>query len=820
MRKLLLLSLGLSVLTSYARQISPQEAANAANEFINNQITLTRGEFKLTPVDQSNQPQPYYAFNAADDNGFVIISGDDRFSKVLGYSDRGSFDFKHMPPQLKAMLDQFAENSAKPSNFTSTHSSWNTTFSTRAEEGVLLETAEWNQGAPFNLKAPEFEGYRAPIGCVATALAIIMKFNEYPVKAATPVDHIWYSAGVKHSYDFSKMNLDYSLMKDKYDENDQLTKQEENAISEILYASAAIVNMQFGNGASSANIANRVKKLQTIFGFSSDCQYLSRMYFDSDRWNNLIKAQLNGNMPVLYEGKSKNWVGHVFVIDGYDSEGLYHVNWGWGGYENGYFHLDELNSYSENQGMFINMVPDEVPSSKIDKYSTVWVDDGNTNDMAGYGKSLGLGISVADIEQDTPFDAFVGVRNIPDKFHGKEALALVDASGEIIEVSERSMLDLDCDVFDWMTENGQDFICYGVGHWSGVTFNSVIKEDYNLAYVTKEDNSEEWKFVTGTLDAPTSIPVKGNKPSIVDLTYNIHGDSSKVRVTEPSSPLLYGTPLFHSIEVEDGIVAIYVNGVLDNFITCFRKQNDFQWMTGDKYIFDLYYMPYNELIDKSYHVSSPGSLNSMISAEDRMKIGTIHISGDVNFQDIETAGDLPFLTCLDLENAHFIAAGANRENFIPAYSLHNDDFRNERRHSPGYERIILPKNLKGFEQLAIEPWNVDALDIPASVDTYVYGSLHQSPSFSSLGFVNVQNPKPVDLEGHNFLHSNKLMLFVPEGSKEAYSNHPDWSSLFYEIREVTPDNPYIGEYVDDDNARYLILTDFAALVGFKGKVNT
>lgn len=805
----------LFVMTGYARQISDSEAADVATAFfkasgVDVQSRMKPLKFKGQKAESKSLP--YYVYNAGNDNGFVIISGDDRMKKVLGYSDRGRLDAENLPPQLEDLLGQYTGfYNALPAEMTQ-HPSWKS--NARANDVVLMETAKWNQYAPFNLMAPEFDGERGPIGCVATALAIIMDYQKFPTKAAKPIKHEWYSSGTLYSYDFGNMNIDYSLLKDEYLPEDQLTPAEEKAISELLYAAAATVNMQFGPFSSGAGDRNKQHMYRNVLGMSSDCQFVARTYFNDDQWNELIREQLDNQMPIMYSARS-DFDGHAFVLDGYDSEGNYHVNWGWGGYENGYFSIDGLLDFTKNHGMTINMKPSDNYEEESKRYSSLWMDGGTSAMMEGWGKSAGLSLTVSDIKKDEPFTAMAGLFFAWKKFYGDCTLALVDADGNIVEISHVDPQYFQAEMDYYWLKNGSDVIQFGTNRWDNVYFESEIKDDYRIAVVAKEDGEDEWKLVHGTLDAPSSLPVKGNTAANVEVNFHVTGDPDKVNYYVDDRAFMYGDSYPLNVDVVDGVVAVYVNGVLCHHATSYRPLRQWILIGRDKYDVELRYISREDLIERSYVVSEPGTLSSMIADEDRDRIGTIKISGNINVADIEAVGDLIYLMNIDLEDALFVEEGKNKENFIPEFAL----YVYSREFIPPYETIKFPKNLKGFQQISINHYNMDVLDIPASVDTYGYGCLNSSPWGTSLKFVNVRNPIPGNLEEgliRPFTNSLEQVLFVPEGSKEAYENDPDWNSMFSEIIEVTEDAPFIGEYVEDENARYIVLTDFAALVGFKG----
>ncbi|MDE5874359.1 MAG: C10 family peptidase, partial [Muribaculaceae bacterium] len=244
-----------------ARQISPQEAASVASEFLSAKSMTTRAADEPLRVTDSNDlksEQPYYVFNNSGSNGFVIVSGDDRFAKILGYSDHGSFDFKNMPPQLKALLDQFAENSAKSSTWKGTHPSWNaSSFQTRADEEVLLQTANWGQNAPYNADCPNMGEQNAPTGCVATAMAIVMKYHKWP-----------------ETYNWDAMPMEINT--ENPTPNPELAR--------LMKDAGEAVFMAYGPTESGANMNWVGHRMQQVFHYSPECQFITKQNFTADKW--------------------------------------------------------------------------------------------------------------------------------------------------------------------------------------------------------------------------------------------------------------------------------------------------------------------------------------------------------------------------------------------------------------------------------------------------------------------------------------------------------------------------------------------------------
>ena len=198
-----------------------------------------------------------------------------------------------------------------------------------------LLTTKWNQHSPYNLLCPyDAENDALSVtGCVATAMAQIMKYHEYP------------SA------------YDWSLMKDEYDSSDESAAAQE--VAKVMKDAGASVYMKYSANGSFANADGISEAFRNTFGYSISTELVSRAYFTAQEWDELIYSNLENKMPVYYGGTaididdSKGYLqgvegGHGFIVDGYDGKGLYHVNWGWGGLSDGFFLLSLLDP--DNQG--------------------------------------------------------------------------------------------------------------------------------------------------------------------------------------------------------------------------------------------------------------------------------------------------------------------------------------------------------------------------------------------------------------------------------------------------------------------------------------
>jgi hypothetical protein len=304
---------------------------------------------KVTPVENEAY---YYVFNKGNENGYIIISGDDRAKTILGYTDNGHFDITALPDNLKYWLS-FYENEIKSlpdSSLQTTISATNTlsqvksnTASTLSAVAPLLGTIQWNQEAPYNNQCPVINsstGELAVTGCVATGMAQVMKYYSWPVQGTGSNSYTSTTLKIAQSVDFSKTTYDWKNMTNTYSSSSSLLQ--DTAVSTLMHHCGVAVNMDYGES-SSASTQNMALALKNNFGYDSNLQLYSRDYYTRAEWTSFLTAELNATRPVLYSGQSDSG-GHLFVCDGYDSNGLFHFNWGWGGMSNGYFEISALDS--------------------------------------------------------------------------------------------------------------------------------------------------------------------------------------------------------------------------------------------------------------------------------------------------------------------------------------------------------------------------------------------------------------------------------------------------------------------------------------------
>ncbi|MCR5157692.1 MAG: C10 family peptidase [Prevotella sp.] len=336
------------------------------------EVANSRGKTK--PAEEG---EPLYVFNMADD-GFVIISGDDRTADVLGYVQKGRYDYDQLPCNVRAFIDGYAEQirfmqqrgSMKGTSFQSSHATI---------EPML--TCHWGQNAPYYNECPDFFEYgKCVTGCVATALAQILYYHRS--KAVTNVTLAEITAyDCKNNWtvnDVEKGNLhvdgipaespiDWANMQDDYDAT--ASEAAEQAVAQLLKYCGAGLRMEYGYKSSSAADISAAVVAKKYFGFRRDASFLYHENMTVEEWDNTIYGELAAGRPVLMGGDNGKGGGHAFVCDGYNaSTSMYHINWGWEGEFDGEFYLSSLDpkgqgtggsegGYNNGQDMLINMEP-------------------------------------------------------------------------------------------------------------------------------------------------------------------------------------------------------------------------------------------------------------------------------------------------------------------------------------------------------------------------------------------------------------------------------------------------------------------------------
>lgn len=355
-----------------ADDVTPEEALQQATQFVQNRVARGNGP-RLAPGVQpkltlASRVSDLYVFNVGSDAGFIIVSNDDCAVPILGYSDSGSFDANNIPDNMRAWLQGYADeiawakaNHVKPVANASALAPQYTGTAVKTAIEPLVQT-KWNQNAPYNNLTPYYgisgnkyvysttyiENYKhCATGCVATAMAQVMKYHEWPTAATTATTvYIWGRAKVELPV-LPSTTFDWANMQNSYTGNE--TGDVADAVATLMQYCGYSVQMDYGPE-SSSNSAMVANALKSYFDYNSTTtQCVSRSYYSYANWIELIYHELKNGRPVVYGGQSTGG-GHEFVCDGYQSEDYFHINWGWGGMSDNYFKLSALDSDEQGIG--------------------------------------------------------------------------------------------------------------------------------------------------------------------------------------------------------------------------------------------------------------------------------------------------------------------------------------------------------------------------------------------------------------------------------------------------------------------------------------
>ena len=354
----------------FAGPVTQDEAQRRAAQFISSRHQVTAATAKRlakgqqTPGMQAAKVSSasYHVFNIDADGGFVIVSGDDRTPSILGYADSGHFDEATLPDNMRQWLracEQQMEWLNLPAATATQTAPQRRAPSVRHSVAPLLTTT-WDQTDPYNRLVLDATKYKDVCftGCVATAMAQVLNYHGQltgrPEKTTDDINPyvtntVGYSvAGVSKgtAIDWADMLGSYTFgMATDTDEE----KRQVEAVAQLMHICGASVGMDYGTGSSGSDPTLMPMALKKYFGYDQATRNVVREHYSIVQWNDMVYAELAAQRPVLMSGQSSGG-GHAFVVDGFDGDELFHINWGWGGHCNGYYLLALANP-TDKQGV-------------------------------------------------------------------------------------------------------------------------------------------------------------------------------------------------------------------------------------------------------------------------------------------------------------------------------------------------------------------------------------------------------------------------------------------------------------------------------------
>lgn len=362
---LLWASLLIGTMTVSANPIDVAQAQSIAKKFcaeavVKNKMRKAPANAKMKLVYKSHGKKAdnnlLYAFDRGTANGFVVVAGDDRAPQILGYTDTGSFDISNMPENMRWWIQQYEQQM----RYLQDNPKARLTTPKRNVNVVapLLGEIEWNQESPYNANCPYMSYYdedeeetvsgKAPTGCVATALAQVMRYHKWPNESKGNISYTTYTLKQNITADLNA-TYNWDLMLPTYT-GVTATDEQKAEVAKLMYNVGAALQSDYTPSGTGATDVDVVPTLVRYFNYDPGARYVQRDYTAVNLYEQGLINEIEAGRPVPYGGVTKKNDGHFFVLDGINEDGYYHINWGWGGLSNGYFLISSLDPDAQGVG--------------------------------------------------------------------------------------------------------------------------------------------------------------------------------------------------------------------------------------------------------------------------------------------------------------------------------------------------------------------------------------------------------------------------------------------------------------------------------------
>ena len=689
----LLLALGYSPLQ--AKRITQWQAQQQAYSFWGKQMPQ-KAKAKSRTATTASPSDAYYVFNN-DAGGFVIIAGDDAVTPVLGYTSTGSFDAENLPDGLKDLLKSYERQiAALGDNYVANQTATRTAFTGEK----LLKTAEWNQNAPFNKYTPN----NYVTGCVATAGAIVMKHHGYPAKGTGSHSYTWngktLSASFEHTYDWASMPA-------KYDGTNDAAF---DGVARLMSDLGVAVEMQYNKDGSGASMEDLLTALKKYFGYSKYARLLAIADLGAEVWNDRLRAEIDANRPILYSAVDSNKGGHSFVIDGYKDES-FSVNWGWGGYCDGFYRIGALNpetggkplgdQYNLSQSAVFSLQPSD-GEEVISNLGFIKVD--------GYLETMNM--NVTDVKADKKLNLYLlPLQSQGDNlFTGEVAIALKNAKGKTRKVfGAKTIKDFEPSFYNpLITLEGSCPV-------------DAQEGDY-LAIVSKEDGTDEYVEILGPDAEEVHLPATGFQPRTFEVKTELGEGAQFVEASSAynwvsrlyNGKPLQGCPYYFDVKIDAGIAKSFIEldgksvptASFSNGVTFYAIS------PGVKPVYNLVVKTYRTYEEKTVEVTlaAPGQLKAELDSKnlDYYVYTNIKVNGEIDKRDFDELNCHSF-TGIDLSNAKVVAYGYFKADMVPDYAFDSNAY---------LESFKMPAGVKELGFNAFKSTKLKEIDLPETIEEF------------------------------------------------------------------------------------------------------
>lgn len=562
MKKLILIMLSLSIFVPLsAKVVTSAEAESIAAAFFESKphksVSRQLKRALRSNFSDNQSVSEYYIYNNGENDGFVIVAGDSNISPILAYSDTGSFDWNNLPPNLEEWLSQMKVYVKAMSRADKGASE----TIPKPEAKVLYETAEWGQNYPFNARCPLDGTKRTLTGCTATSFAILLRYFEYPYSGYNVTESYSYVDAARNNITIGSESLSgpfhWDDMPLKY--STSWTQDNIEAVSEIMYICSVSAKAAFGVKETPGDTYQCHKVLQTNLDYDKASLYHRRSWYSDGEWISRVIAHLDKIGPLLYSANSREG-GHSFIVDGYDSEINFHINWGWKGYMNGYFAFPAWLSYRYDHQAAFGVQPDR--GGKPEPFLSL------SNSWDCKGITLDGIDEVVENDNFTIKCGFLKIESVSTAFRGYVSAAVIDKSDRLKEfISKENVVNLDA----------------GYGY-SAYSINCKISKDIEvgdrITLFQRRENDTTWNRVPFDREHVVGeLPISDLQTieETTSLSYDAEGNVLTLELKDAVrySLDLAGVPYLSGISEKEVPVRIDVSDLpLGNYDLCLTKKRE------------------------------------------------------------------------------------------------------------------------------------------------------------------------------------------------------------------------------------------------------
>ena len=533
-----------------AAQVEPAVAEAVARQYLKartgriEQVSLLNDSHILTKG--SAERPPYYIYGTRR-GGFVIVAGDDRLRPVIGWGPEGSgLADGAVPENMALWLDMWGVilddvRAGRIGAQSDASRQWEEIYSGRQMsyqgESKVLETAAWDQEAPYNLFCPN--GSMA--GCVAVTAAILMRYHRWPRAGSgvlpgyvfTGADGIQQSVEpitLGHTYDWDGMPLTV---------DDATDASALEAVAQLLLETGVMVRSEYGPAGTLASAEDLYDGLTTYYGYDAGAIRLAHRFYNNDEWCALLIDNINTTGPLIYTANN-GASGHAFVVDGYSGSNQFHINWGWGGRGNGFFTMPDFARYTQSHTAIFCLKPDAGGVAPDDLL------------ISSNGASVGLVSPGTEFRRGEPFGVrctyLVNASKRP--FKGEVVLAVKHRDGTIGEILDSNQVTL-------KPRTGYQM------NYSGCMITEAILPGDCICLWYRSAITPEWTFIHADIERGDSaqIPI-ADAVSLEDVTSMVYTAESGILeiTTKPDAGWAltdgWGASCAWGASFEDGLLSI------------------------------------------------------------------------------------------------------------------------------------------------------------------------------------------------------------------------------------------------------------------------